>query len=67
MKDFRIITASEMLEEFIKNEKNKKTKQLYKALRTIVDFYKANSMGCSFDNHVDGSFDVVFQFCNCRK
>lgn len=48
-------------------KKIKKTKRLYKALRTIVDFYKANSMGCSFDNHVDGSFDVVFQFCNCRK
>ena len=67
MKDLRFMTVSDMLEEKIKNSKDEETRHLFKTLKTIAEIHNANSISCSFDYYVDGSYDVVFQFCDCRR
>lgn len=52
----------EQFNELIKNADTEEDKEMFKALKVLAKYYKADRISKSVDHHVDGTYDLTIVF-----
>ena len=60
-------TLEEQLDEIIKNADKEEDKEMFKALKTLANYYRPSQISMSIDHYADGRYDLTIGLNGCRR